>query len=64
MASRDETFAKFGPMLFEATLEALIERSNEIRRAQNIPEITMQDITDEINTRIDKLEPYDWPDEE
>lgn len=64
MAQRDELFRKFGPILFEATLQALIDRSNEIRRKQGMPEITIQDIMDDINNHITELEPYDWMTEE
>lgn len=60
MPERDELFQKFGPILFEATLQALIERSNELRRKQGIAEITMQDIMDDINKNLTDLEPYDW----
>lgn len=60
MSDRNDTFQKFGPLLFEATLQALIERSNELRRNQGMKEITMQNIMDDINNHITELEPYDW----
>ncbi|GAI04818.1 unnamed protein product [marine sediment metagenome] len=64
MANRNDTFRKFGPILLEATLQTLIERSNELRKEQGMPEITMQDIMDDINNHITELQPYDWMQEE
>lgn len=60
MTSRDNTFGKFGPILFEATIRSLLELENERRHGQGQPDITMQDFYDKVNNHITELQPYDW----
>ena len=60
MTQRDDTFRKFGPILFEASTMSILELVNESRRAQGWPEITLQDYYDKVNNHITELEPYNW----
>lgn len=60
MAQRDELFSKFGPILFEASIVSILELTNESRRAQGWPDITLQDFYDKVNNHLTELEPYDW----
>lgn len=60
MSQREDTFAKFGPILFEATIISILELTNESRRARGWPEITLQDFYDKVNNHINNLQPYDW----
>jgi len=60
MTQRDDTFRKFGPILFEASIMSILELVNESRRAQGWPEITLQDYYDKVNNHITELEPYNW----
>ncbi len=62
MGTRDDTFQKFGPILFEATIMSLLELENERRRGKGQPEVTMQDFYDKVNNHITELEPYEWMD--
>lgn len=64
MATRDDTFRQFGPILFEATIISILELTNETRRARGWPEITLQDFYDKVNNHITDLQPYDWMSEE
>lgn len=60
MSDRDELFQKFGPLLLEAFMTLIFEESNRIRRHVGMPEITKQDVLDEINNHLSELDPYDW----
>jgi len=60
MATRDDTFRKFGPILLEAMVLVLLEHINFLRQNQGVPEITEQDLIDSLNNHLSELEPYDW----
>lgn len=60
MADRNETFQKFGPILLEAACLVIVELQNELRRNQGMPEVTEQDILDNLNNHLNELQPYDW----
>lgn len=60
MAGREETYRKFGPILLESMCLVLLNQINALRRKQGMPEITEQDIIDELNNHLSKLEPYAW----
>lgn len=64
MAKRDELFRKFGPLLTEAILLIHFEEANRVRRWLGKPEITKQDVLDELNNHLSDLQPYDWMQEE
>jgi len=60
MAGRDDTYRKFGPILLEALCLVLLNHINQLRNEQGMPEITEQDIIDELNNHLAELEQYDW----
>lgn len=62
MASRDDTFNKFGPILMEAGMWVLLDYQNELRRNQGMPELTMDDVLLKLENHLSELEPYDWMD--
>jgi len=64
MATRDETFRKFGPILLESACLVIVELQNELRREQGMSEITEQDVLDKLNNHLSELQPYDWMQEE
>lgn len=64
MAQRDDLFRKFGPLLLEALIMAIIEEQNEHRRARGWPDITVQEVVDRMENHITELVPYDWMEEE
>lgn len=60
MAQRDELFAKFGPILLEAFAIMILDEINRIRQHVGMPQLTKQQVLDEINNHTSTLEPYDW----
>lgn len=60
MATRDETFQKFGPILLESACLVIVELQNELRKNQGMPEITERDVLDKLNNHLGELQPYDW----
>lgn len=62
MPARDDTYAKFGPMLLEAMLLVILEHINVLRNEQGMPEITEQDLIDSLNNHLSELTPYNWMD--
>lgn len=64
MPKRDELFQKFGPLLLEAVMIVILEEANRVRRKIGMPEITKQDVLDELNNHLSELQPYDWMNEE
>lgn len=64
MSQRDDTFAKFGPILLEASILVQVELYNKLARNQGMPEVTEQDLVDSLNNHLSELEPYAWMQEE
>lgn len=64
MADRNDTYRCFGPILLESLCLVLLNHINQLRNNQGMPEITEQDIIDELNNHLTELEPYDWMTEE
>lgn len=64
MAQRDELFRQFGPMLLEAFAVMILEEVNRIRQHVGMPQITKQQVLNEINNHLSALEQYDWMKEE
>ncbi len=60
MAGRDETYRKFGPILLEAVCLVIHDQINDLRNEQGMPEITEQDILDNLNNHLSSLTLYDW----
>lgn len=64
MLTRNDTYKHFGPILIESLCLVLLEQINALRNEQGMPEITEQDILDNLNNHLSELEPYDWMTEE
>jgi len=64
MPERDELFRKFGPILLEAVILVILEEANRIRNKLGMPNLTKQDVLDELNNHLSELEPYDWMEQE
>jgi len=62
--NRDDLFRKFGPLLTEAFMILIYEEVNRIRRHVGMPEITKQDVLDQLNNYLSELEPYEWTHQE
>jgi len=60
MSKRDELYRKFGPLLLEAMVKMLIKEQNRIRARLGMPEITLQDAVDALESELNELQPYDW----
>ncbi|GAI20609.1 unnamed protein product [marine sediment metagenome] len=60
IATRDETYRKFGPILLEAVCLVIHDQINLLRKEQGMREITEQDILDNLNNHLAELQPYDW----
>lgn len=60
MPGREELFRQFGPILLEAFMIMVLEETNRLRKKLNMPELTKQDVLDEINNHLSELPEYDW----
>lgn len=63
MALRDNTYAKFGPLLIEALFDTMLEEINFLRTELSLPVITKEHFLGRSNNNQAHLEPYDWMDE-
>jgi len=63
MAKREDLFKKFGPILTEAVLTVQLQEANRVRSWLGKPQITKQDLLDELNNALSDLEPYSWMNE-
>lgn len=64
MATRDEVFEQFGPILLEAITDFLLDNVNALRQEQGMPEITKDEYLAQLNSHLSTLEPYDWMEKE
>lgn len=60
MAKRDELFKHFGPKLFEAFVEMILDELNNLRIQANLSAQTKERFMDEINNRLVNLASYNW----
>jgi len=60
LATRDELYRQFGPLLTEAITLLLLEHINLLRQEQGMPEITEQHLLDTLSNHITALPDYDW----
>lgn len=60
MAKRDELYQKFGPILFEAYCQMILDYQNEIRKELNMPLLTMDDIILKIENKLPEIPRYNW----
>jgi len=63
MDKRSEVFQYFGPKLSEALLRLTYREINKLRKEQGMPEITMDDVYDEVLNDALHLPDYKWMDE-
>lgn len=63
MALRDNTYAKFGPLLLEALIDSLLEELNELRVLHGLQPRTKAYFLGKSNNNQDHLEPYNWMEE-
>lgn len=61
---RETTYRKFGPILLESLCLVLLNHINQLRSNQGMPNITEQDIIDELNNHLTELQPYQWMQEQ
>ena len=64
MSGRDDTFQQFGPILLEACCWVLLDYQNELRKAQGMELLTMDDVLLKLENHLSELEPYDWMNQE
>lgn len=62
MPTREEMFGRFGPLLLEALLKVLLDETNRLRQQTGMPQVTMQDLIDQLNNRLNETTPYNWMD--
>lgn len=60
MDKRSEVFEYFGPKLSEALLLLTYREINKLRQNQGMPEITMNDVYNEVLNDVHDLPDYDW----
>lgn len=63
MATRDELFINFGPLLIEAMFLVLLDEINTLRPGQGHPTISMDDLMQSATNHITELTAYDWMDD-
>lgn len=63
MATREDTYRKFGPILLESLCLVLLNHINQLRNEQGMGMITEQEIIDELNNHCSELEHYAWMEE-
>lgn len=64
MALRDNTYAKFGPLLLEALIDSMLEEINELRVDAGKQPRTKEYFLGKSNNNQNHLEPYNWMTEE
>lgn len=60
MATRDELYQKFGPMMTEALARLTLQQINVLRVKAGLAAITAQQFLDALDTELANLEQYEW----
>ena len=60
MATRDELYQKFGPIIIEAVIRILFNEINTLRQNAGLPARTVQQAIDALETQIGQLSKYGW----
>lgn len=60
MPNREELFRHFGPLLLEGLLKLQLEETNRLRQQIGMQQLTMQDLIDQLNNKLNETLPYDW----
>ncbi len=62
MATREELYRKWGPMLFEAVVLVDFDEHNRIREWLGKPLLTEQDVLNAVDAKLKSLPLYGWMD--
>lgn len=60
MATRDQTYHRFGPILLESLSLVLLDEINTLRDNQGLPALTEEDLLASVANHLSSLPPYDW----
>ncbi|MBA7625084.1 hypothetical protein ES703_32505 [subsurface metagenome] len=63
MSLRDDTYQKFGPLLLEALIDAMLDEVNELRTKAGLPLRTKEYFLGRSNNNQNHLPDYDWMDD-
>lgn len=63
MATREELYRKFGPLIIEAVVLIIKDEINVLRSLHGLPERTNQQIIDAIDAKLTTLTKYYWMEE-
>lgn len=64
MATREELYKRFGPILIEAVVLVIKDEINTLRVLAGKQERTKQQIMDAVETKLNSLSTYDWMNEQ
>ena len=59
-ANRDDLYQRFGPLLLEAVVRLMLAEINKLRKEAGLPERTLQQVVESLQTQVDSLEGYPW----
>ena len=62
MATREELYQQFGPMLLEAVVMVIKDEINALRAEAGLAERTNEQIINAVSTKLATLSTYDWMD--
>lgn len=60
MATREELYRKFGPMLIEAIVLIIKDEINIMRTQLGLPKRTNKQLSTAIDDKLSSLSPFDW----
>jgi hypothetical protein len=60
MANRETLYDQFGPKMFEAMLQVILDENNILRVALGLPERTMAQASDKLESKLDNIPDYDF----
>ncbi len=60
MATREELYKKFGPLLFEAITRVILDEINLLRNQAGLPERDLVQVSSAVETKLNQLDKYDW----
>jgi hypothetical protein len=60
MATREELYRKFGPILVDAVTQVLKDEINILREAVGLPKRTNAQVVDAIAAKLETIPMYDW----
>jgi len=60
MATRQDLYEKFGPLLLEAVVLLVLDELNLLRQRAGLPPRTAQQLLDSLDDRLSELPEYPW----